>query len=53
MMETIEKTVQMLKQQGKSVDEVVAAKATAAFDDQWGKGFIKPDGFARLVYLSM
>jgi glyoxylase-like metal-dependent hydrolase (beta-lactamase superfamily II) len=53
MMEAIGKRVQALKQQGKSVDEVVAAKPTASFDEQWGKGFIKADGFARLVYLTV
>jgi hypothetical protein len=53
MMETIGKRVQALKQQGRSVDEVVAAKPTGSFDEQWGKGFIKPDGFARLVYLTV
>ena len=35
---------------GKSLDEVKAAKPTAAFDEKWGKGFIKPDLWATLLY---
>ncbi|RMI20087.1 MAG: MBL fold metallo-hydrolase, partial [Calditrichaeota bacterium] len=28
----------------------LAAHPTAEFDAQWGKGFIKPDAFAEIVY---
>ncbi|HEX7614479.1 MAG TPA: hypothetical protein VF554_04285 [Thermoanaerobaculia bacterium] len=28
---------------GKTLDEVKAAKPTAALDDKWGKGFLKPE----------
>jgi glyoxylase-like metal-dependent hydrolase (beta-lactamase superfamily II) len=37
---------------GKTLDEVKAAKPTAALDEKWGKGFIKPDLWTTLVYLS-
>ena len=37
---------------GKTLDEVKAAKPTAAFDEKWGKGFIKPDLWMTVVYLS-
>ncbi len=38
------------KQQGKSVEETIAAKPTAAYDEQWGKGFMNPEAYTRLVY---
>ncbi len=43
-------SVAALKQQGKTIDETLAAKPTAAFDDSWGKGFMNPETFTRLVY---
>jgi glyoxylase-like metal-dependent hydrolase (beta-lactamase superfamily II) len=39
-----------LKKQGKTVDEVVAAKPTAAYDAKWGTFVINGDFFSRLVY---
>jgi glyoxylase-like metal-dependent hydrolase (beta-lactamase superfamily II) len=39
-----------LKKQGKTIDEVIAAKPTATFDDKWGKGFTTPEMFTRFVY---
>jgi glyoxylase-like metal-dependent hydrolase (beta-lactamase superfamily II) len=43
-------SVARLKQQGKTVDEVIAAKPTAAYDDKWGKGFVNPPTYLHLVY---
>ena len=34
---------------GKSVDEVVAANPTAAYDGEWGGGFLNPERFTRIV----
>ena len=34
-------------------DETVAANPTAAFDEFWGKGFIKPEQFTRFAYQSL
>jgi hypothetical protein len=31
-----------LKKQGKSLDEIIAAKPTAAYDSKWGGGFMRP-----------
>ena len=42
--------VAALKKQGKSRDEIVAAKPTAAYDARWGRAFINGDFFTRLVY---
>jgi glyoxylase-like metal-dependent hydrolase (beta-lactamase superfamily II) len=36
--------------QGKSLDEVVAAKPTAKWDTQWGGGFIAPERFVRGLF---
>jgi len=38
---------------GKTLEEVQAAKPTAAFDEKWGKGFLKPEQFAGIVYASL
>ena len=38
---------------GKSVEEVIAARPTAALDGEWGDGFLNPERFVRLVYASM
>jgi len=35
---------------GKSVEEVVAAKPTAPFDEKWGQGFLNGDVFTKIVY---
>ncbi len=42
--------VAMLKKQGKTVDEVVAAKPLAEYDGTWGAGFMPGERFLRLVY---
>ena len=39
-----------LKEQGRSLDEIIAAKPTAAFDAKWGQFVITPAMFTRLVY---
>ena len=38
---------------GKSLEEVIAAKPTAAFDEKWGQGFIPPDGFVKIAYKTL
>ena len=42
--------VAKLRQQGRSLDETIAAKPTAAFDAKWGQFVITPALFTRLVY---
>ncbi len=42
--------VQPLVKAGKTLDEVKAAKPTAALDEKWGKGFIKPDVWTTVLY---
>jgi len=45
--------VSALVAQGKTADEVVAAKPTAEWDEEWGQGFMKPDRWLRIVYRSV
>ena len=50
MLAAIRDNVAKLKKDGKSRDEAVAAKPTAAFDAKWGQFVIDPGFFTRLVY---
>jgi glyoxylase-like metal-dependent hydrolase (beta-lactamase superfamily II) len=50
MLVTVRGTIGALKQQGKTLAEVVAAKPTADLDVTWGAGFMKPEVFLGLVY---
>ena len=50
MLVGIRDNVAKLKKQGRSRDETVAAKPTAAFDAKWGQFVIDPGFFTRLVY---
>jgi glyoxylase-like metal-dependent hydrolase (beta-lactamase superfamily II) len=42
--------VASLKKQGRSLDEIVAAKPGAPTDEEWGRSFISPSAFVALVY---
>jgi glyoxylase-like metal-dependent hydrolase (beta-lactamase superfamily II) len=50
MLVAIRDNVAALKKQGKSLEETIAAKPTAAFDAKWGQFVIDPKFFTRLVY---
>ena len=50
MLVAIRENVAKLKKQGRSRDETVAAKPTAAFDTKFGNFVIDPGFFTRLVY---
>jgi len=52
MLVGIRDKVAALKKQGQTVDEVVAAKPTAAYDAKWGS-LIVPNFFTRLVYVGV
>ena len=49
MLAGVSENINALKADGKSIDEIVAAKPTADFDEAWSKGFIKPDKWVKLV----
>jgi cyclase len=50
MLSGIHARVQKEKAAGKSLQEVVASKPTAAFDAAWGKGMFSPDAFTQIAY---
>jgi len=50
MLVAIRENVAKLKREGHSLDEVVAAKPTMAFNAKWGQFLITPALFTRLVY---
>jgi glyoxylase-like metal-dependent hydrolase (beta-lactamase superfamily II) len=37
----------------KTLEQVVASKPTAPWDEKWGNGFIKPEVFAKVVYTDL
>jgi glyoxylase-like metal-dependent hydrolase (beta-lactamase superfamily II) len=47
---TIRDRIVALKRKGKSLDEIVAARPTAAYDAKWGRGFVNGEFFTKLVY---
>ncbi len=45
--------VKALIAQGKTLDQVIAAKPSAQWDATWGKGYMGPDVFVSFVYRSL
>ncbi|MEM7356996.1 MAG: MBL fold metallo-hydrolase [Acidobacteriota bacterium] len=50
MLRGVRDAIAPLVEAGKTLEEVVAAKPTAPFDEKWAKGFIPPEGFCKIVY---
>ena len=50
MLTDIRDQIATLKEHGKSLNEIVAAKSTAAYDAKWGGFFINGEFFTKLVY---
>jgi glyoxylase-like metal-dependent hydrolase (beta-lactamase superfamily II) len=50
MLATIHDRIAALKKEGKSLEEIIAAKPTAAYDSKWAGSFITGDVFTKLVY---
>ena len=53
MLATIRDRVQKAIREGKTQDQVVAAKPSAEFDASFGGGFFKPNDFVALVYTGL
>lgn len=53
MLAAIRDRMVKLVSEGKTLDEVKAAKPTADFDEKWGNGFLPPDQFVTLLYSSL
>jgi len=47
---TVRDKVAALKKQGKSLEEIIAAKPTGTYDAKWGGGFMSPRMFTGLVF---
>jgi glyoxylase-like metal-dependent hydrolase (beta-lactamase superfamily II) len=53
MLTQVRDRIKPLIEQGKSLQEVVAAKPTRPLDEKWGKGAFTPDVFVQMVYEGM
>lgn len=53
MLVIAEREIRALRDAGKTPDEIVAAKPTAALDPDWGKGFLAPDVWVRILASGM
>ena len=53
MLVSVRNNVAELKQQGKSLDEIIAAKPTAAFDAKWGNFVFNGAQFTKMVYAGL
>lgn len=53
MLRVVHARLEKLIGEGKTLEEVIAAKPTAEFDEKWGKGFLPPDRWVRINYQGM
>ncbi len=53
MLIQVRSLVKALVDEGKSLEETIAAKPTAELDEKWGGGFIKPDAIVTFAYQSL
>ncbi len=53
MLRTVHDRLVTLIAQGKTLEQVLAAKPTADFDKDWGMGFMKPDRWIEINYQGM
>lgn len=53
MVAAVRERVQAAMQRGQTLDQIKAAGLTTEFDDQWGRGFIRPPVFVEFVYRSL
>ena len=53
MLLDVQETLTKMKEQGKTLEQVQAAKPTAKYDEVWGKGWLSPEKFVEIVYSSL
>jgi len=53
MLVQVRQRVKLLVAAGKTIDEAVAAAPTKDFDAEWGRGYVSPDVFVRMVFTSL
>ena len=49
MLATVTGRIRALLKQGRKLDDILAAKPTADFDERWGKGFLPPPKFVEMI----
>jgi cyclase len=52
MLQTVNTRILALKGQGKTIEEIKAARPTAEFDAKWGNGLFAPDDWVSMLYLA-
>lgn len=50
MLANISGRVKAMVKEGKKLEDVIAAKPTAEFDERWGKGFFTPQRFTEMLF---
>jgi len=53
MLSQVRQRIRVLVAAGKTIDEAVAAAPTKDFDAEWGRGYVSPDVFVRMVFTSL
>lgn len=53
MLVAVRKNVVDIKKRGKSLDEIIAAKPTAAFDAKWWNFVFNGEQFTKMVYAGL
>jgi len=53
MLVQVRQRIKVLIGAGKTIDEAVAAAPTKDFDAEWGRGYVSPDVFVRMVFTSL
>ena len=53
MLATVEEKILKLIEEGKTVEEVIAAKPSKNFDESWSWSFMPPDRWVSIVYDSI
>ncbi len=53
MLATVQGRIKAQVASGKSTQEIIDSKPTREFDEKWGQGFIKPDGFVTMLVTAL
>jgi cyclase len=53
MLAQVRQRIKALVGAGRTIDEALAAAPTKDFDAQWGRGYVSPDVFVRMVFTSL
>jgi len=50
MLADVNERISKLVSEGKTLEQIQAAEPTKSYDDKWGKGFLKPADFVRMLH---